>query len=243
MADEAKVNEPVVKFSKFKKKRNAKSRKRLRNEDEGDDTGVDADGMRNSTDKVSGTSSINKFSNGKKRKENTNNEIVQFESSGLMTGDTDGRSDATRTLEVDTETDRDARAVAEKNLSLNSSGLTNDDTKIYRGQAGYKNYIDKSADQIRAGKFTGTQGPLRAAGNVRISTRFDYQPDICKDYKETGFCGFGDTCKFLHDRSNYKAGWQIEREWEEEQRKKQEREARRLLTGEVSEEETVQNLD
>lgn len=21
--------------------------------------------------------------------------------------------------------------------------------------------------------------------------RWDYQPDICKDYKETGFCGFG----------------------------------------------------
>lgn len=29
------------------------------------------------------------------------------------------------------------------------------------------------------------------------------QPDICKDYKETGFCGFGDSCKFLHDRSDY----------------------------------------
>ncbi|XP_048479741.1 E3 ubiquitin-protein ligase RNF113A-like [Plutella xylostella] len=42
--------------------------------------------------------------------------------------------------------------------------------------------------------------------------RWDYQPDICKDYKETGFCGFGDSCKFLHDRSDYKHGWQLERE-------------------------------
>lgn len=24
--------------------------------------------------------------------------------------------------------------------------------------------------------------------------RWDYQPDICKDYKETGFCGFGGEC-------------------------------------------------
>lgn len=45
--------------------------------------------------------------------------------------------------------------------------------------------------------------------------RWDYQPDICKDYKETGFCGFGDSCKFLHDRSDYKHGWQLEREWNE----------------------------
>ena len=46
------------------------------------------------------------------------------------------------------------------------------------------------------------------------------QPDICKDYKETGFCGFGDSCKFLHDRGDYKSGWQLEREWENEQTKK-----------------------
>ncbi len=38
----------------------------------------------------------------------------------------------------------------------------------------------------------------------------DYQPDVCKDYKETGYCGFGDTCKFLHDRSDYLAGWQLD---------------------------------
>lgn len=46
------------------------------------------------------------------------------------------------------------------------------------------------------------------------------QPDICKDYKETGFCGFGDSCKFLHDRGDYKSGWQLEREWDNEQTKK-----------------------
>lgn len=58
------------------------------------------------------------------------------------------------------------------------------------------------------------KGPIRAPTNVRASVRWDYAPDICKDYKETGFCGFGDSCIFLHDRSDYKHGWQLEREVE-----------------------------
>lgn len=63
-------------------------------------------------------------------------------------------------------------------------------------------------------------GPVRAATNIRNTVRFDYQPCVCKDYKETGSCGFGDSCVFVHDRSDYKMGWEIEKEWEEEQNKK-----------------------
>ena len=59
------------------------------------------------------------------------------------------------------------------------------------------------------------QGPIRAPANLRATIRWDYQPDICKDYKETGFCGFGDSCKFLHDRGDYKHVWQLESEWKE----------------------------
>jgi RING finger protein 113A len=33
-------------------------------------------------------------------------------------------------------------------------------------------------------------------------------------YKQTGFCGFGDSCKFLHAREDYKQGWQLDKEWE-----------------------------
>lgn len=54
------------------------------------------------------------------------------------------------------------------------------------------------------------KGPIRAPTHIRTTVRWDYQPDICKDYKETGYCGFGDSCKFLHDRSDYKHGWQLE---------------------------------
>lgn len=71
-------------------------------------------------------------------------------------------------------------------------------------------------------------GPMRAPAHLRTSVRVDYQPDVCKDYKETGYCGFGDSCKFLHDRSDYKAGWQLERDWAEKEKRKRDA----LLRGE-----------
>lgn len=48
--------------------------------------------------------------------------------------------------------------------------------------------------------------------SIRSTNQMDYQLPICKDYKDTGFCGFGDSCKFLHDRSDYKSGAQIEQD-------------------------------
>jgi RING finger protein 113A len=64
--------------------------------------------------------------------------------------------------------------------------------------------------------------PLRASLHIRTSIRIDYAPDICKDYKETGYCGFGDSCKFMHDRGDYKMGWQIDRDYEAQEKKKRE---------------------
>jgi RING finger protein 113A len=57
-------------------------------------------------------------------------------------------------------------------------------------------------------------GPQKASSNVRTITMVDYTPDVCKDYKQTGFCGFGDNCKFLHAREDYAAGWKLDKEWE-----------------------------
>jgi RING finger protein 113A len=62
-------------------------------------------------------------------------------------------------------------------------------------------------------------GPIKASAFVRTTSRFDYQPDICKDYKDTGFCGFGDTCIYLHDRGDSLSGWQLEQQWEEQKKK------------------------
>ena len=80
-------------------------------------------------------------------------------------------------------------------------------SSVYRGLNSYTG----SGAEHRGDKFS-ARGPVRAPNNIRVTVRWDYAPDICKDYKETGFCGFGDSCKFLHDRSDYKHGWQLERE-------------------------------
>ncbi|CAM9424612.1 unnamed protein product, partial [Laminaria digitata] len=132
---------------------------------------------------------------------------------------------ATHYTQIDTEADRDTRAILEKNVRLNEAGATTDQDGLYHGQAGYKNHIKKDEAQIGGNKHTGTQGPIRAPTFLRATCRFDYQPDICKDYKETGFCGFGDSCKFLHDRADYKSGWAMEQEFEAKEKKRKAREA------------------
>ncbi|VEU36786.1 unnamed protein product [Pseudo-nitzschia multistriata] len=80
--------------------------------------------------------------------------------------------------------------------------------------------ISKSASQKDPKRNKFLAGPIRAPTNIRTTCRFDYQPDICKDYKDTGFCGFGDTCIYLHDRGDTMSGWQLEQAWEEKQKTK-----------------------
>ncbi|KIV91547.1 hypothetical protein PV10_06076 [Exophiala mesophila] len=89
-----------------------------------------------------------------------------------------------------------------------SSGAGNSDG-TYKGVANYQSFIQKNPD--RSGKQV---GPVKASGNVRTITVTDFAPDVCKDYKTTGFCGFGDNCKYLHAREDYKHGWQLDRDWE-----------------------------
>ncbi|XP_060520796.1 E3 ubiquitin-protein ligase RNF113A [Cylas formicarius] len=123
---------------------------------------------------------------------------------------------ATAILEIETQKDRDAQAIFEKRLQVNKDLEGKQDDKIYRGINNYMQYYkpkDTAAGNASSGLVR--KGPIRAPENLRATVRWDYQPDICKDYKETGFCGFGDSCKFLHDRSDYKHGWQLEREWQE----------------------------
>lgn len=55
----------------------------------------------------------------------------------------------------------------------------NKDDGLYRGAKSYTSQLPKAS-----AKYTATAGP----SNVRTITITDFQPDVCKDYKETGFC-------------------------------------------------------
>ncbi|KAI1803935.1 hypothetical protein F4811DRAFT_522264 [Daldinia bambusicola] len=79
----------------------------------------------------------------------------------------------------------------------------------YKGLANQTKFIQKNPNAPNR-----TVGPIKAATNIRTITVTDFAPDVCKDYKQTGFCGFGDNCKFLHAREDYKQGWQLDKEWE-----------------------------
>jgi RING finger protein 113A len=79
----------------------------------------------------------------------------------------------------------------------------------YKGVANYQSFIQKNPDALSR-----QVGPVKSSTNVRTITVTDFAPDVCKDYKQTGFCGWGDSCKFLHSREDYKQGWELDRDWE-----------------------------
>ena len=103
----------------------------------------------------------------------------------------------------------------------------------YTGAANYTDFRAgfKKPDQKPGNKY----GPMKATAAIRWSVRVDYQPDVCKDYKETGFCGWGDACKFLHDRGDYKAGWQLDKEWEAKEKLRRQEAAAKAMLGEAEE--------
>mmetsp|Transcript_98106 Transcript_98106/g.225064 ORF Transcript_98106/g.225064 Transcript_98106/m.225064 type:complete len:298 (+) Transcript_98106:34-927(+) len=141
-----------------------------------------------------------------------------------------GDNRATAKCEVDTDHTHDSRAVAERNHQISKDIADGKlERGVYRGMGANVEVMAKSDDAIRNSKFSGTLGPTRGSIHHRAYCRFDYQPDICKDYKETGYCGYGDSCKFLHDRSDYKSGWQLEKEWEASQKVKNEKKQLRMF--------------
>lgn len=138
---------------------------------------------------------------------------MAFESSGMDARHDYLVNDATRALDMA----EGATAAAAAREAKDGAG----DGQGYKGMKAYKDYREGFRREDERG---GSHGPQKPSANFRMSVLVDYQPDVCKDYKETGYCGFGDSCKFLHDRGDYKAGWQLDRDWEEEQRARKERE-------------------
>lgn len=94
-----------------------------------------------------------------------------------------------------------------RSRTVEESSSNNDGT--YKGVSSYGSFIQKNPNAPNR-----QIGPIKAPTNIRTITVTDFAPDVCKDYKQTGFCGFGDSCKFLHAREDYKQGWELDRDWE-----------------------------
>ncbi|GMM29238.1 U2-type spliceosomal complex subunit [Martiniozyma asiatica (nom. inval.)] len=76
----------------------------------------------------------------------------------------------------------------------------------------------EKAEQDRL-EFIKEKNGAKEEETIKQNTVVDYQRDVCKDFLKNGYCGFGDTCKFLHvrdefkviDNENVKKDWQIKR--------------------------------
>lgn len=118
--------------------------------------------------------------------------VVSYKSKRSAMPDGPRDQGATAELIIDTEKDRDAIALFKKSQEINEELAGKADDKKYRGLNNYTQFFKKrDTAQGNAGSGTNSVGPMRASANIRSTVRWDYQPDICKDYKETGFCGFG----------------------------------------------------
>jgi RING finger protein 113A len=123
----------------------------------------------------------------------------------------DGTSKTAASRDDATRTNTWYDDVSEKGNEKAKSDTNNNDDGIYRGKAAYNNFTNPSSTDSSNKPKGMAKGPVRANNNVRTITMVDYQPSVCKPYKETGMCGYGDSCIYLHDRSDYLAGWQLDK--------------------------------
>lgn len=116
-------------------------------------------------------------------------------------------NDATRASKWYTDAALAAKDAGSTKPPREDAGVT-ESSDTYQGTAKYTSFIQKNPESKQF-------GPVKQAPtNVRAVITTDFAPDVCKDYKQTGFCGFGDSCKFLHAREDYAQGWQLDKEWE-----------------------------
>ncbi|KAL8682529.1 MAG: hypothetical protein Q9224_006772 [Gallowayella concinna] len=123
-------------------------------------------------------------------------------------------NDATKQSNWFDERETQNQSSAKSLLGTTRAHPANPDTRpepdgTYRGASSYQSFIPTNPNAPSR-----NVGPIKAPTNIRTITVTDFAPDVCKDYKQTGFCGFGDSCKYLHAREDYKQGWELDKDWE-----------------------------
>ena len=84
----------------------------------------------------------------------------------------------------------------------------------------HRNRTKPESNSVR-GPRSHYQARALLAARARTQANVDFNPEICKPFKLTGFCGYGDSCKFAHDRGyDDRTGWDLDREWDEAQTKR-----------------------
>ncbi|KGB77073.3 pre-mRNA-splicing factor CWC24 [Cryptococcus deuterogattii R265] len=209
---------PVVTFKKGPSRRPAQSRQRRRSPSPLDPVAeASASASGSSVIRPEKKSLANPLVQGtKRRRTNANNEegedgvgggLDEFDYAAEGGLTRKGDEFATRANDWDLEDD-DGQGKRDKKVRLDEDGEIVTDDGLYRGASAYLPMINKTRETLDKKMKS---GPIKATSHVRTITLMDYQPDVCKDYKETGFCGYGDSCKFLHDRGDYLAGWQLDK--------------------------------
>jgi len=130
-------------------------------------------------------------------------------------------SEAKRKLEHDVNSDSDAELV-HTDLSLKKTKyrrhhVSNEGKNaavVAAAQEVGSDTTDKPGPEPETVVKHNLVGPKPVPKSIRTTTITDFQPDVCKDFLKNGYCGYGDTCKFLHIREELKQKKPIEKDWE-----------------------------
>lgn len=143
---------------------------------------------------------------------------------GLITNEAENKTSDDETIKSNDETTK-----SEDEVDKRKTPLSKDDKEVKPTTLLSSNNVSESDDEeeengdntittfLNKRKQVGSSGQIKQSKNLHSTVLIDYQPDICKDYAKTGYCGYGDNCKFLHSREDFKSGWKINKDWIQEE--------------------------